>query len=667
MTSFNRRDLGMDRRITRRDFVNGMAVPVGGALALPHLGRAARVESPGGHNLLGAHQDPNNYPPLRHGLRGAHDGAFEVAHQMRDQRGWDFSDAVDSGERYDLVVVGGGISGLAAAQIFIKNVGREARVLILDNHDDFGGHAKRNEFHYRGRTLALNGGTLNIESPGRYNQPSQRLLADIGIDLDRFLEDNADSRQMYRRMGLGASYFFDAETWGEDRLVKRSGGRRDANAEFIAQTPLSAKAQKEYLALYSDHQPDYFPGLSSAEKKERLAKMTYTDFMLKVVKVDPEVMWFFAGTGNGSFAVGADALPALYAWGMGQPGFDGMALEPMPDGLLADLPGGHHGRQRPGPGSVHFPDGNATVTRLMVRWLIPDAVPGTTQEDVGMARVNYGLLDRDGQAARIRLNSTVVRARHTNSGGNDEVEVSYVHDGRTYHVRGRHCVMACYNRVIPYLVPELPTKQKEALEFAMKGPLVYTSVAIRNWTAFEKLGVSYISAPTMYHAGVGLDEAVSLGGLRHAESPEEPIVLSLYRYLNYPGEGRKRQHVMGREELLVTPFETWEEKIRDQLGRMLGGGGFDPAEDIIAIAVNRWPHGYSYTYNTLYDPMEWAFTSTDERPCVIARQPFGSITIANSDAAASPHTDAAILEAHRAVQEVLQRRAMPAIGRPLTS
>ncbi len=663
MGGSRRRDLGMDREITRRDFVNGMAVPVGGALALPSLGRGKAAPA-ARHAAPAVPQDPADYPPVRHGLRGSHDGSFEVAHQMRDQRGWDFSGAVDTDERYDLVVVGGGISGLAAAQIFVKNVGREARVLILDNHDDCGGHAKRNEFHYNGRMLALNGGTYNIESYGRYNQPSRRLLTDIGIDLDRYMEDNADSQQMYSRMGLGSAYFFDAETWGEDRLVKRSGGYGGLDADFLAKTPLSPKARHDYLALYSGDQPDHFPGLSSAEKKERLAKISYTDYMLEVVKVDPEVMWFFAGSGNGVFAVGADALPALFAWSMGQPGFDGLDLEPMPDGVFADLPGGIHGRQRPSGEEVHFPDGNATITRLLVRWLIPDAVPGKTQEDVGVARVAYDLLDREGQTARIRLNSTVVHARHTSSSGNDAVEVSYVHDGRTYHVRGRHCVMACWNRVIPYLVPEMPVKQKEALAFAVKGPLFYTSVAVRNWNSFVKLGVSSVSTPTMQHTSVGLDQAVSLGDLRHAESPEEPIVLSLEGYLNYPGRTRKEQHKMGREELLATSFETWEERIRDQLGRVLGGGGFDPAEDIVAIAVNRWPHGYAYTYNSLYDPMEWVFTTSDERPCVVARQPFGSITIANSDAAASPHTDAAILEAHRAVQEVLQRRAMPAIGRP---
>jgi spermidine dehydrogenase len=222
--------------------------------------------------------------------------------------------------------------------------------------------------------------------------------------------------------------------------------------------------------------------------------------------------------------------------------------------------------------------------------------------------------------------------------------------------------MACWNMFIPYLVPELPAPQKEALAFGVKGPLVYTSVAVRDWKAFEKLGVTGVSAPTMYHTGVDLPEAVSLGGLQHPQTPAEPIVLHMTRYPMSPGKPRKDQHRIGRADLLSTTFETFERNIRDQLARCLGEGGFDPARDIIAIAVNRWPHGYAYTYNPLYDPMEWVYTSTNDRPCVKARQPFGLITIANSDAAASPHTDAAMLEAHRAVQEVLQRRAMPLLG-----
>ena len=393
--------------------------------------------------------------------------------------------------------------------------------------------------------------------------------------------------------------------------------------------------------------------------------MSYQDFLLNLVKVDRQVLWFFRNQGAGSFCVGVDCFPALFAWQDGLPGFSGMNLEPSPNGLLADLPGGHHGRQiGPGGGpTVHFPDGNATITRLLIRWLMPDAVPGTTMEDVGAARVNYAMLDRAGQTARVRLNSTVVHVQHDGDPSRaTEVVTSYVRGGKTYQVRSRAVVMACWNMFIPYLVPDLPASQKEALEYGVKGPLVYTSVAVKNWTAFQKLGVASVNAPTMYHTGVSLAEAVSLGDLHHPQTPDEPVVLHMTRYPNSPGKPRKEQHRIGRADLLSASFETFERSIRDQLSRNLGEGGFDAARDIVAIAVNRWPHGYAYTYNPLYDPMEWVYTSSDERPCVVGRKPFELITIANSDAAASPHTDAAMLEAHRAVQEVLQRRALPLLG-----
>jgi len=654
----------MDRTITRRDFLNGVALSVAGSALAPELLRAGQQE-------FAPERAPDYYPPTRVGMRGSHPGSFEVAHQLRDERRWDLSGAVNTGESYDLVIVGGGLSGLSAAYFFIRDVGRSARVLILDNHDDFGGHAKRNEFAYGGRMLALNGGTLNIESWDRYNEHARRVISDVGIDIDRFLKANDTNRSLYRSLGLnGQATFFDRETWGVDKLVIRRAaggggrGRGSYTADDLTRTPLPAKAQQDMLRLYGGPHPDYLPGLSSAEKKVRLAKMSYQDFLLELVKVDRQVLWFFRNQGTGNFCVGVDCLPALFAWQEGLPGFSGMDLEPSPNGLLADLPGGHHGRQiGPGGGpTVHFPDGNATIARLLVRWLIADAVPGSSMEDVGAARINYALLDRSGQTARIRLNSTVVHVQHAGDASHArEVVTSYVRGGKTYQVRSRAVVMACWNMFIPALVPELPAAQKEALAFGVKGPLVYTSVAVKNWKAFEKLGVTGVSAPTMYHTGVDLPEAVSLGDLHHPQTPDEPIVLHMTRYPMSPGKPRKEQHRIGRADLLAATFETFERKIRDQLARSLSEGGFDPARDVVAIAVNRWPHGYAYTYNPLYDPMDWVYTSTDDRPCVKARQPFGLITIANSDAAASPHTDAAMLEAHRAVQEVLQRRAMPSL------
>jgi spermidine dehydrogenase len=614
-------------------------------------------------------QSPDYYPPLRTGMRGSHAGSFEVAHQLRDQRAVDTASATHTGETYDLVVVGGGLSGLGAAHYFVKNVGRSARVLVLDNHDDFGGHAKRNEFVVDGKTIVLNGGTLNIESPLRYNLPSRQLLESIGVDIPRFVKSNEPLAGLYGSLNLRGGHFFDKETWGVDKLTVRPAagqgqGRRGGGypQEYLDAMPLSAKARADMIRISDPNQPDYMPGLDSDAKKAQLAKMSLERYLLEVAKVDKQCLWFFITTGRGNFCVGADAIPALFGWEMGVPGFQGLKLEPTPDGVLADMPGGMHGRQKAagGGGSIHFPDGNATLTRLLVRWLIPDAVPGKTQEDVGGARVNYALLDRPDQTARIRLNSTAVNVRHDGSPDSaKEVIVTYSRGGKLYDVRGRHVVMACWNMFIPYLAPELPQAQKEALLYGVKGPLVYTSVALHRWTAFEKLGVSNVASPTMYHDSFGLAEAVDLGDIKHARTPNDPVVLHMDRHPCAPGKPRKEQHRIGRADLLAATFEDFERSIRDQLSRALGGGGFDPARDIAAITVNRWPHGYAYTYNSLYEPIEWVYTTSLERPCVKARQPFGRITIANSDAAASPHTDAAFLEANRAVGEVLERRAFP--------
>lgn len=658
--------LGMDRDISRRDFLNGVAL-VAGSLALPESAIG------GGHDdSAGSPGEEYPYPPMRTGIRGSQPGSFTAAHALRDRRSVDLSGAEHTGETYDLLVVGGGLSGLAAAHFYHKSVGPGARVLILDNHDDVGGHARRNEFHYRGRTLVLNGGTMDIESPERYNQWARQVLDDIGADLPRYVATNEPNARLYPSLGLRTGYFFDRETFGADRLVvapmsHAEESRRLLTPDYVNRMPLSDRARRDLLRLQDPEQSDYLEGLTQAEKKARLARMSYKDYLLQVAKVDPQAYWFYMALGRSVFGVGADATPALFAWAMGGAGFSGLRLDPLPDGLLADLPGGQHGRQRPGRSDVHFPDGNATLARLLVRRLIPDAVPGTTMEDVATARVDYAKFDRSSNSTRIRLNSTVLNVRHDGDVASaKEVVVSYSPSnsasGKLYDVRARGCVMASWNMMIPYIIPDLPAAQKTALAHNVKAPIVYTSVFVRNWKAFERLGIRSVSCPTMYHDTVALPEAVDLGALRHSASPEEPIVLSLTRYPNVPGLPRKEQHRAGRAELLSTTFETFERNIREQLARILSPGGFDPRRDILGIMINRWGHGYSYTYNSLYDPLDWVFTETDRRPCVLARQPYGLISIANADAAASPHTDAAFLTAHWAVEQVLSKRAYPFVA-----
>jgi spermidine dehydrogenase len=645
MSAERDRELGMDRPIARRDFLNGVAIGLGGAIAGKWI---PGFELPVEADSLFPQDRPGYNPPALTGMRGSADGSFEASHALRDGSFWKNAGApVYTKEVYDLVVVGGGISGLAAAY-FCRKQNPSARVLILDNHDDFGGHAKRNEFRPGGRLLLANGGTLAIESPFPFSTVAHGLMAELGIDPPA-LAEKCDVKDAYK--GLKSAYFFDKETFGTDSLVVGGPGRRSrAGSEdwksFLARTPLAPNVQRD-IAHLQDPTTDYMPGLSSEEKKDRLSRISYKDYLLKVAKVDPRVIPFFQTNTHGLYGVGIDAVPALDCWVLQFPGFQGLNLKPGPHPRMGFTARGY---ATPKPDyEFHYPDGNASIARLLVRALIPGAMPGHTAEDIVTAQADYSKLDQGGSSVRIRLGSTAGSARHVGEpAAAKEVEVSYVREKKVYTVRGKGVVMACWNMVIPYLCPDLPAKQKEALHYGVKVPLVYTTVAIKNWKAFQKLGVRTVSCPGMYHTNVSLDQAVNIGDYKASLSPEEPILVRMTRTPCLPGLPEREQHKVGRGDLLSTTFEIFERNIRDQLLRVLGSGDFDSARDIEAITVNRWPHGYAYEYNSLYDP-DWP---AGEQPCEIARKPFGRITIANSDAAAAAYTDQAIDQAYRAVQEL---------------
>jgi len=639
--------LGMGRAITRRDFINGAAVMVGGTL----LGGATLSGSSGETE---PHSQADYNPPKLIGLRGSHAGSFETAHSLRDGTFWNTAaPPIDTKEVYDLVVVGAGISGLSAAHFFQERVGKSARILILENHDDFGGHAKRNEFHLGGKLQLCNGGTFLIDSPTPYSSQADGLLKKLGIDPPR-LDETTTDHKLYRSLGLQSAVFFNKEKFGSDKLlVGEPHGRRGSKSEktrswddFLADAPLSEAVRRDIVRI-EESKVDYMPGLSSAEKKARLAKISYRDFLLDVVKADPGVAVFYQTRTHGEWGVGIDAEPALDCWALGLPGFQGMHLD---RGAAANMSYSAAGYANGGSYRYHFPDGNASIARLLVRNLIPEAVPGHTVEDVVTARVEYGRLDHSSSPIRLRLNSTVVAARNIGSPASaGEVEVTYAQGKQVSKVRAKGCVLACWNVMIPYLCPELPEKQKQALHYLVKVPLVYCSVGIRNWIAFQKLGIQSVSAPGGYWESISLNAPINIGDYHSPTSPNEPILLHLSRTPCKVGLPAREQHIAGRMELLVTSFEDFERKTRDQLARILAPGGFDPADDIQAITVNRWPHGYGYEYNPLFDP-DWPEA---ERPNVVGRKKFGRITIANTDSGATAYSDVAIDQAHRAVQELV--------------
>ncbi len=607
--------------ITRRDFLGGTALAIGAGLTPADQSAAA----------------PARYPPALTGMRGQHPGSFEVAHAFaREGRRFSIDDA-PSEETYDLVVVGGGISGLAAAWFYRRAVGAGARVLILDNHDDFGGHAKRNEFSSPTRTLIGYGGSQSIQSPKTlWSEVAKGLLRDLGVELSRF--DSAFDRGFYSSLGLSRGVFFDRETFGRDALIvgdpllSRSADAGAQLANFIAAMPITDASKQQLRSLY-DPARDPLAGKSAEEKVKILKVTSYRDY-LKICGCSDEVANCFQGRPLGFFGLGCDAVSALDLRDFGYPGFAGLKL-----------PADDHPEWSE-PYIYHFPDGNASLARLLVRALIPGAAPGNTMDDVVLAGFDYDALDRADSNVRIRLQSTVIDVKQR--GG--AVSVGYVSAGAPHRVTAKYAVLACFHMMIPYVMPELPQAQREALALNVKTPLVYTNVVVRNWQPWLALKVSDIAASMGFFSHVALDFPVDLGGYRHPRDPAEPIVLHLVHVPGAPNSGldARAQFHIGQSKILAMTFADFETRIRDQLDRMLGPGGFDSARDIAAITVNRWPHGYGYVANSLFDPDDY-----DDRVLKLARQPFGRVAIANSDAGGDAYAHLAINEAARAVRELL--------------
>ena len=620
--------LGVGRDISRRDFLNGAAVTVGATMF------------PYGH-VAGA----GPYPPSYTGLRGNHPGSYDAAHGLAWQKQTDWGAPLRDDTEYDLLVVGAGISGLTSAYRYLEKQ-PNAKVLILDNHDDFGGHAKRNEFELNGQTIIGYGGSQALEDPNSYSRVSKKLLRDLGVDIKRF-HDYYD-RQFFARHGLSGGTFFDAENYGTDKLINYSvvdyslflevtNGTLDVK-KAVAQMPVSEAARQELLLLLTADE-DHLKDIPAGKQEAYLWGISYRDFLAKHLKVkEKEVFDLFQGlTADMTSSIETCSALGVMSYN-GLPGIKATALADYND--YAE------------PYIYHFPDGNASIARLLVRSMIPDCASGDSMDDVVLAKFDYSKLDQAKSPVRLRLNSTAVRLAHEGDPQRaSTVQCVYVNNGQAYLARAKHCVMAGYNAMFADMCPDLPDSQKTALRLSIKSPIVYTSVLLKNWRAWKNLNLGFFASPGAYYAVSMLDFPVSMGGYEFSKGPDEPIVVHMERFAkgNNPNLSPREQRLAGRRELFATPFKTIERETRKQLAGALGEGGFDPAEDIAGITVNRWGHGYSYWHNGVTDP----YLPEHEMPHVVGRQSFGRIAVANADAGGNATIESSIVQAHRAVDELL--------------
>src|SRR5262249_2118851 len=475
------RDLGMDRRILRRDFLGGVAVGITGAYAAA----VAPALAAHGPAVQPSPRPAAAYPPALTGLRGNYPAAVAAFGEIQPGAYRHLPPGASrqpppveaaGAERYDLVIVGAGISGLSAAHFWRRALGPAQKILILDNHDDFGGHAKRNEFTYGGRAFVGYGGTMGIATPYPYSYTAKRLVEELGIEVER--NQQFQNRGAFETLKLGPAIFFDKEHFGEDRVV--AGNGRIPWPEFFAKAPLSDAVRADLIRLHGKN-PDYLAGMSDPEKIPTLPNISWPDFLLKYAKVHPDAILFFRGQG-GRNNKRVDTTPALEAARRGSVGFNGLGVD-REEGF------------REASYTFHFPDGNASIARMLVSRLVPAACSGPlSMNTVVHAALDYGALDTATAPVRIRLSSSVVRVLHEGEPDRPRgVRVAYVRDGNVHAVYGANVILACNNRIIPALMPELPERQRQALEYAVKVPMMYNNVLIKRWSAFAKLGASNIN------------------------------------------------------------------------------------------------------------------------------------------------------------------------------
>ena len=637
------RAIGMGSAITRRDFLGSALLGSGAALLqglTPAQVLAARAQA--GNTPA---SDWNGYSGIGD-YAGSNGNTWEVltaGHKLRDSVFEEaVGSAIETGETYDCVVVGGGISGLAAALFFLRRAGPNATCLVLDNHAIFGGEAKQNDFEVDGQRLTAHQGSAIyfVQYPRSF---LAQFYDSIGLKNPR-LEyqkwggpgpEMTIGRTPYDSAGMSSGQY---GFWFGAQFGKKPGvWQIDPVGRAFAQAPVSETTRKELIRWYSGDAekaaPFTHPKYEGDTVSRYLDSMSLEDFYIRQYGLSREfIRTFLSPDLGGGAGLGADALSA----------YSDFAFEML------------HPYQDEAEAVQMFPGGNTTIARLMAKTLIPEAISGdTTPEGVSLGKVNQGALDRKESRARIRLGATAISVQHEGAAEkSDFVTVVYAAGDKLFRVRARSAVMAGGSWTTKHVVRALPTAHQEAYAQFFRSPCMMANVAVRNWRFLAKMG---ITGCRWFGERVGnyfeLRGMATVGNVARTISPDSPVVLTLKVLYSYPGLSTEDQGNKGRREMISTSFREYERRIRQQLTAMFSDAGFNGKRDIAGIILNRWGHAY-------LSPQPGFYFGKDGKPAgreVLRAAPFGRIAFANTDLAGSMDHRFSILEAERAVNQLLDQ------------
>ncbi|KAB7741858.1 NAD(P)-binding protein [Nostocoides sp. F2B08] len=697
------------RPITRRQFLDGMAI---GAAGL-----AAAAASPGMTGAQAAVMSrpippqpipPGYYPPRSTGITGQPDGVIDGIVQIDGfPNPTDVHDAsggpgikrpaFNTGETYDVVIVGAGVSGLAAAKYYRDRFGPDAKILLVDPLPDFGGHAHRNEFLTPNAAtgsdvlMLRTGGAVNLDSPYTWSETSGAfldvppsdaaldILDYLGVDLTAFPSTSGPGTPT-ATYGLAGYLLFPREEWGSDSVQRVRGLPGESNTEagwqaFVDRLPYSQAAKDAIVRIQTDTTTDWIalkhgPGMTPEQRVHLLTTISYKQWLMDYLGAPEEAIREYQRGSHSLLGAGAQVTSAVDNWLLERPGFSEALGLPDPTGLADNgFPGIGRTPQmgwRSGtnlPGSRAWPDGNASVARLLVSRLIPQTFPDgqPNVENVVTARCDYTRLDQSGSPVRLRLNSLVYRVIPGGArGGIAKVEYQDTRTGGTHFVHARHVIMACWHRVTAQVVQGLPRQQVEDLSYARKVPLIYARASLNNWQAFADSAVSSISprGNSQLWDSINLTMGQRFGSVYGPtpNSPDQPAILNFN--LVATGHDTTPQlgaYEVGRQKLLELSFEELEAGLYDMIDRTVNarGGDFDPERDVDEIMINRWNYGYAHELTSLWDPSLYGPYADQPQRRAIA--PFRNITIANSDSQAFAYFHSAVQEGFRAVQDLPSR------------